>query len=75
MPLHVQTLKDTFLRGTDRKEMEKNLSNGAMLKKNLKKRRKTKKIALLYSSDSVQNICFTVNMLCVNSDFTELSWL
>lgn len=44
MPLHVQTLKDTFLRGTDRKEMEKNLSNGAMLKKKLKKRRKTKKM-------------------------------
>lgn len=43
MPLHVQTLKDTFLRGTDRKEMEKPLK-WSHVKKKIKKRKKTKKL-------------------------------
>lgn len=72
MPLHVQTLKDTFLRDTERKEMEKNISSGNILKKKKKRGRNKKN---LYCFDFIQNVCFAVRMLGVGSDLTELSWV
>lgn len=73
-PCMYRPLKTLFLEALTGKKWKKPLK-WSHVKKKIKKEEEDKKIALLYSSDSVQNICFTINMLCVNSDFTELSWL